>query len=71
MAAIAIQQWIWSETDSEHPIDSASLDRVLEVANGDAIAAEVNGGWRVSRSQQILHLTPPVVRESNSDAETR
>lgn len=70
VAAIAIQRWIRSETKSEHPIDAASLDRVLDVAHGDALAAEVNGGWRVSRSQQVLHLTPPKVRESNLSAET-
>lgn len=71
VAAIALQRWIRSETNSEHPIDSASLDRVLDVVNGDALAAEVNGGWRVSRSQQTLRISPPSVRESNLRAETR
>ena len=71
VAAIALQRWIREQTQSVHPVDSASLQRVLDVARGAAKAAEVNGGWRVSRSQQVLRLTPPIERESNMRAQTR
>lgn len=58
VASIAIQEWVRWETNDEYPIDSASIARVLDVARGDALAAEVTGGWRVSRSQQRLSLSP-------------
>ncbi len=57
IASIAIQRWVRSETSDEHPIDAASIARVLEVARGDVVAAEVTGGWRVSRSQQRLSVS--------------
>ncbi len=71
VAAIALQQWIQRESQSEYPVDAASLTRVLAVAGGEAKAAEVNGGWRVSRSRQILKVSAPPsidsgVRESGS-----
>lgn len=56
VASIAVQRWVRSETNDEHPIDSASIGRVLAVARGDSLAAEVSGGWRVSRSQQRLSV---------------
>lgn len=56
LAMLAIQRWIRAETGDEHPVDLAGAQRVLAVARGDALAAEVNGGWRVSRSQQRLSV---------------
>ncbi len=56
VAASAIQSWVRDQTSAEYPIDSASIDRVLQVANGNAVAAEVTGGFRVSRSQQRLRV---------------
>lgn len=56
IATLAIQRWIRSETNAEHPIDSAGAHRVLAVARGEAIAAEVTGGYRVARSNQRLTL---------------
>ncbi len=61
IASMAIQQWVRSETGDEHPIDAASIARVLDVARGAAIAAEVTGGWRVSRSQQRLSVGRSIV----------
>ena len=58
IASLAIQRWVRAETGDEHPIDAASIARVLDVAHGTAKAAEVTGGWRVSRSQQRLSVTP-------------
>ena len=58
VAAMAVQSWVKDQTNAEHPIDSASIDRVLQVARGHAVAAEVAGGFRVSRSQQRLRVQP-------------
>lgn len=63
LAAEVIQAWIQHETNSDYPVDRASVERVLRVAKGDAIAAEVTGGFRVSRSRQRLRL-------ENSEAPT-
>ena len=63
IASLAIQRWVRAETGDEHPIDAASIARVLDVANGTAKAAEVTGGWRVSRSQQRLSITPVEANE--------
>lgn len=57
LAATAIQTWIQRSCDATHPIDAASIQRVIDVAHGDAIAAEVVGGIRVSRSKQRLTLS--------------
>ncbi len=57
IAAIAVQQWVRDVTGDEHPIDAAAISRVLAVAAGEAVAAEVTGGWRISRSNQRLSLS--------------
>lgn len=56
VAAIALQQWVRDVTGDEHPIDAAGITRVLAVAAGEVVAAEVTGGWRISRSNQRLSL---------------
>ena len=58
VAAVAIQTWVQRETATEYPIDRASIERVLDVAKGNAVAAEVTGGFRVARSKQRLRLIP-------------
>lgn len=65
IAAIALQRWVRDETGDDYPIDAASVQRVLNVANGHAKAAEVSGGWRVSRSKQMLRISDVATRESN------
>lgn len=57
VAVAALQRWIREETGAEHPIDSAAIGRVLDVAAGNAVAAEILGGWRVSRSRQQLSIS--------------
>jgi len=57
IASIAIQRWVREQTGDEHPIDAASISRVLEVARGESRAAEVTGGWRVARSKQRLTVS--------------
>lgn len=56
VAAVALQQWIRSELDGDYPIDADAVGRVLAVARGEIIAAEVNGGHRVQRSQQRMSV---------------
>jgi len=58
VAAIAIQRWIRASSETNHPIDAAAVARVLAVAAGDAVAAEVVGGLRVARSEQRLRIEP-------------
>ena len=58
VAAVAVQRWIRASSDTNHPIDAAAVARVLAVAAGDAVAAEVVGGLRVARSEQRLRIEP-------------
>ena len=58
VAAVSVQRWIRASSDTNHPIDAAAVARVLAVAAGDAVAAEVVGGLRVARSEQRLRIEP-------------
>lgn len=58
VAAAALQRWVQTETGEEYPIDTKSVDRLLRVARGEAVAAEVTGGYRISRSKQRLRIEP-------------
>lgn len=50
----AVRQWL----GGAHPPDAATVERVLQVARGHALATEVTGGRRVSRHRQRLSLGP-------------
>jgi tRNA(Ile)-lysidine synthase len=52
LARRAVRRWL----RLEHPPDSATVDRVLRVASGEARATEVGGGRRVERSGGRLRL---------------
>jgi len=67
VAAVAVQQWIRRATGDQHPIDSAAVGRVLDVARGEFVAAEVTGGWRISRSQQRLSLAASDARQYSEE----
>jgi tRNA(Ile)-lysidine synthase len=56
IARRAVRAWLWRGMGGDHPVDLAAVDRVLGVARNQAIAAEVQGGWRVFRSEGRLHL---------------
>ena len=58
LARRAIRRWL----ATEHPPDSATVNRVLAVARGEAQACETNDGRRVSRHQQRLSLEAQVPR---------
>jgi tRNA(Ile)-lysidine synthase len=55
LARRAIRRWL--VTDG-YPPDAASIERVLAVARGQAVACELSDGRRVDRRHQRLRLTP-------------
>lgn len=55
----AVRRWLQSAWPGEVPPDLATVDRVLAVARGDAVGADLRGGWSVRRSDQRLRLVPP------------
>lgn len=54
LARRAVRRWL----SGDHPPDAATVERVLAVARGDALACEMPGGARISRSNQRLSITP-------------
>lgn len=55
IARRAVRRWL----TGEHPPDAATVERVLEVARGTAVATEIGAGRRVERHQQRLSIVPP------------
>lgn len=53
LARRAVRRWL----ANGHPPDAATVERVLSVARGDALATETGDGRRVERHRQRLHLT--------------
>jgi tRNA(Ile)-lysidine synthase len=56
LARRAVRAWLWRGMGGDHPVEAAAVDRVLDVVHHDARAAEVQGGWRVARSEGRLRL---------------
>jgi tRNA(Ile)-lysidine synthase len=57
LAVRALRAWLRRSTDDElHPPSAAAVMRVLEVAKGNAVACEIEGGIRVSRRHQHLRV---------------
>lgn len=54
LARRAVRRWL----RTEHPPDAATVERVLDVAEGNIRATEVGGGRRVSRTAGRLRLEP-------------
>jgi tRNA(Ile)-lysidine synthase len=54
LARRSVRAWLKGLGDSPLPPDSASVERVLSVARGDALACEVAGGVRISRHRGRL-----------------
>ena len=52
LARRAVRRWL----ANGHPPDAATVDRVLAVARGEAVATETGDGRRVERHQQRLRL---------------
>ena len=59
LARRAVRNWLTREVGGpdRHPPDAASVERVLAVARNEALACEVAGGRRVSRSGGRLTLS--------------
>ena len=55
LARRAVRRWLRSG-DEQHPPDGATVERVLAVARGAAVACEVGGGRSVRRSRGRLRL---------------
>ena len=52
LARRALRKWL----ADPYPPDIATIERVLDVARGDALACDVGAGRRVRRSRQRLHI---------------
>ena len=52
----ALRRWLMVEMETDAPVDLAALERVRAVAVGEAAAAELDGGFRVSRSGGRLRV---------------
>jgi len=55
LARRAVRSWL----RDEHPPDAATVERVLAVARGEAVACEVGDGRRVARRAQQMRLLDP------------
>lgn len=53
LARRALRRWL---TDAGYPPDRSSVERVLAVARGEAVACELPGGRRVERSRQRFRI---------------
>lgn len=58
LARRAVRAWLRAGDPDGHPPDLAAVDRVLAVARGEAVAAQVTGGVEVRRSRQRLEASP-------------
>jgi len=59
-ALLDARAWLRAGSDDEHhPPDAATVERVLAVARGDAVATDVGGGRRVTRSRGRLTIVNP------------
>jgi tRNA(Ile)-lysidine synthase len=54
LARRAVRRWLRPMLPERHPPDLAAVERVLGVARGDAVAAEVAGGVSIRRSRGLL-----------------
>ena len=60
VARTAVRGWLAAAgMGGDHPVDAATVGRVLAVAAGEAVAADLVGGWRVARTAGRLRLEPP------------
>jgi tRNA(Ile)-lysidine synthase len=60
VARTCVRDWLRrAGVNDGYPVDAAAVERVLGVAAGEAVAADVVGGWRVARTERRLRLEPP------------
>ncbi|NNE74020.1 MAG: tRNA lysidine(34) synthetase TilS [Acidimicrobiales bacterium] len=66
IATSAVRRWlVRQDIRLLDGLNAAALERVVAVARGDAVATELEGGFRVERSKQRLRLIGP---STDSDA---
>ncbi len=56
LARRAVRHWLRDTGPGEHPPSLAEVERVLAVADGEAVATEISGGRRVRRSRGRLNV---------------
>lgn len=56
IARVVIREWLRAGSEELHPPDAATVDRVLAVAHGTAVATDVGSNRRVERSGGRLRL---------------
>lgn len=64
LARRAVRGWL----TTDHPPDAATVERVLAVARGEAVATDVGGGRRIERSHQRLRLVEPTAPSADGSA---
>lgn len=58
LARVAVREWLRADHPERHPPDAATVERVLAVARGQAVATDVGRGRSVRRSRGRLSLWP-------------
>ena len=56
VARVALREWLRTGTEERHPPDAATIDRVMAVVRGDAVATELGGNRRVERTAGKLRI---------------
>ena len=56
VARVALREWLREEVEERHPPDAATIDRVMAVVRGEAIATDVGGNRRVERTAGKLRI---------------
>ena len=69
VATEALRSWLQTETGAVHPVDAASIERVLSVVAGRHVATEVTGGHRVARTRGRLRVERRVHSAEDRDSE--
>ena len=59
VAAASLRRWWRAESGSAYAPPAAAIDRMLDVAAGRCVRAEVVSGWRVARTHGVLRLEAP------------
>lgn len=71
LARRALRRWLRAANPEKHPPDAAGIERVLAVARGEAVAAQVTGGIEVRRSEQRLRWRPVPPIDDSHDSSAR
>jgi len=65
----AVREWLLTEGVGDgYVVDASAVERVMDVARLERVAAEVAGGWRVARTAGRLRLEAPVARRNRSSS---